>query len=151
LKQQVDTEDELVDAVYTYSVGQEQGIPYLKEMPKPNLSADGGVTFNIQGVKQHFSPADVNRINQTIGSLLELNVYNASTFACDDLLESFPLATPPKREFHIHYYESPGLPYVKAIDLEERRENLLPKLLTKLKRKVKRDFKTAFQTALKFD
>jgi hypothetical protein len=146
MKQSVESESELVDGVYASAAGIREGISYLKEMPKKISSSASGETFQVGDEKTFFSSKDLNRINRTLGSLLDLNVYNASTFACDGLLNHYPLEEPVKREFHIHYYELPKLPYVKASALDDRREELLPKLLSRLKRKVKKDFSAAFQT-----
>lgn len=46
-----------------------------------------------------------------LGESLQLNIYNASTFACDALLHEYPLR--PKGEL-VRYYQSGPEPKVKA-------------------------------------
>jgi hypothetical protein len=96
-----------------------------------------------------FSLEDEKISRAVLGSCLPLNIYNASTFACDSLLSDYPLPgrkyEVPSGRVRLHHYVPGGVGVYKTReDQVLYREKFLPKLLRKLGRKLAKEFKRNF-------
>jgi len=91
-----------------------------------------------------FDPSDLAvrrtllELFRTLGSSLELNVSNCSSFACDSLLHDFPFNLKPKVR-----YTCP-VKFVSSSDKVSLWEEQLPRLFKRLKKRIVREFKSNF-------
>lgn len=90
--------------------------------------------------------ADFTHVNQIrgwyrlLGEALQINVYNASTFACDSLLTEFPFEEKPL----IRYYYKDHPEKNKSKTQEKSWEEQIPVMRAKLWTKMKKEFKLTF-------
>lgn len=78
-----------------------------------------------------------------MGSCLQIDIYNSSSYACDSLLTRFPEDFTPNSGLRIRFVSRESTPQNRWLKAEAR-EKILPALRAALEKKLRKEFRKNF-------